>query len=135
MPANDPKDSHAMSTNDPKDMSKNELVREVRRLRHLLSEQMGAAPGVGESVDVQGIVLSKNREPVVRVRAGEASWDWALDQAREHALDVLAAATEADRDAATIAFLESGDFDRDTAGAFLAAMREHRAVWKGGRPA
>lgn len=114
---------------DPKEMSKNDLVREVKRLRHLLAQQMEAAPGVAPSISVVGIVRSTDREPAVQMRAGEAAWEMTLAEAREHAADTLAAAVEAERDAATIAFLFSTGMDEQEAGGFLLALRDHRVRW------
>ncbi len=118
-----------------RDWSKKDLAREVRRLRRLLEDQLQAAPGVGTEVTVQGIVSVSTGEPVVDMRAGEAAWQMTPAQARQHALIVLDAAVEAERDAATMAFMRSMDGDEPdedaerTAGAFLHAMREHRKDW------
>ena len=112
------------------DWSKNELIREVKLLRHLLEEQINAAPGTGPDVTVHGIVASKTREPLVQMRSGEASWQMTPAQARQHALILLDAAVECERDAATIAFIEDEmDLGPDRAGAFLQSMREHRKDW------
>lgn len=114
---------------DLKAWSKNDLVREVRRLRAMLAEQMDAAPGIGPELTVEGIVTSRDRTPLVRMRAGEAAWQFSLAQAREHAMDTLAAAVEAERDAATIAFLKAAGSDDQEAGGFLMALRDHRVTW------
>jgi hypothetical protein len=113
-----------------KNWSKNDLVREVVRLKHLLADQMEAAPGVGREVMVQGSVSSTTKKPFVKMRAGEAAWQMTPAQARQHALIILDAAVEAERDAATIAFVENimGQ-DEQAAGAFLLGMREHRIEW------
>lgn len=114
-------------TDDLKDMSKNDLVREVKRLRHMLAEQLDAAPGVGPEVVVQGIVASRDGTPLVQMRTGEAAWQMSPLDARRHALIVLNAATEAERDAATVEFLSTfSDGDEQFVGGFLAAMRDHR---------
>jgi hypothetical protein len=113
-------------------MSKNDLVREVVRLRAMLAEQMTAAPGIGEEVEVQGVVGMRDGKPHVHMRAGEAAWMLTPPEALEHALKTLAAAIEAERDAATIAFLQRPEglaFDEQTAGGFLMAMRDHRDAW------
>lgn len=117
-------------TDDVRAMSKRDLEREVIRLRAMLEEQLAAAPGVGPEVTVHGIVGARTREPLVAMRAGEAAWQMTPARARQHALIVLDAAVEAERDAATIAFLEQElDSGPEGAGAFLAAMREHRPDW------
>lgn len=122
---------------DIRSWSKNALVREVLRLRALLSQQMEAAPGVAPEITVQGMVASRTGEPAVQMRAGEAAWQMTPAQARQHALIVLDAAVEAERDAATVAFMDKvardgGDTGEEAerfAGGFLAAMREHRRDW------
>lgn len=119
-----------MSADDQlKDMSKNDLVREVRRLRSVLEEQMSAAPGVGTEVVVQGIVSVTDGQPIVSMRAGEAAWQLTPALARRHALLILDAAVEAERDAATIALLRTSGMDEQEAGGFLLLMREHRKDW------
>lgn len=120
--------------NDLKQMSKNDLVREIVKLRGLLSDQLAAAPGTGPEVTVQGIVGLTTREPIVQMRAGEAAWQMTTAQARQHALIILDAAVEAERDAATMAFFAKMDEDKDepdeqSAAAFLHMMREHRKEW------
>jgi hypothetical protein len=112
---------------------KNRLVAEVLRLRALLSEQMTAAPGVGEEVVVEGVVGMRDGRPWVHMRAGEAAWQLTPEQAREHAVATLERAIEADRDAATVAFLRETGMDEQDAGRFLMAMREHRTVFIEGR--
>lgn len=102
---------------------------EIERLRALLSDQINAAPGIGDNISVQGIVSSRNHEPLVHMRAGEAAWQFSLAQAREHAMDTLAATIEAERDAATIAFLKAAGSDDHEAGGFLMALRDHRVAW------
>lgn len=115
---------------DPKTWSKNDLVREVIRLRALLKDQMESAPGIGAEVEVQGIVASTSGKPFVQMRAGEARWQMEPHEARQHALILLDAAVECERDAATIAFLRAElDMDQQQAGAFLHVMREHRTNW------
>lgn len=118
-----------MTDDDLKGQSKNDLIREVRRLRALLSEQMAAAPGVGPDVTVQGIVGIKDGAPLVSMRAGEAARQFSPGEARHHAMLVLDAAVEAERDAATIAFLRGTGADDQEAGGFLMAMRDHRKSW------
>jgi hypothetical protein len=126
-----------MTVADPKSMSKNDLVREVGRLRALLEQQLAAAPGVGTEVTVQGIVSGTSGEPLVTMRAGEAVWQMTTAQARQHALIILDAAVEAERDAATVAFmrqmaLDGGDSQEEAeryAAGFLAMMRDHRRDW------
>lgn len=118
-------------------MSKRELEREVMRLRALLEQQMSAAPGVGDEITVDGIVSASTGRPVVAMRAGEASWQLSPSQARRHALIVLDKAVEAERDAATVAFLrevaaangEDEDEQIQSAGSWLMAMRSHRDDW------
>lgn len=112
-----------------KDLSKNELVREVQRLRALLAQQMAAAPGIGDEVVVEGIVSSTSGKPIVVMRAGEVVWQMTPAKAREHAYAVIGCAVEAERDAATLAYLLEMDAGASTAGAFLAGMREHRQQW------
>lgn len=121
-----------MSRDELREKSKNELVREVLRLRAMLGEQMSAAPGIGEEVEVQGVVGIRDGKPQVHMRAGEAAWMLTPTEALEHALKTLAAAMEAERDAATIAFLTDPHgpaFDEQTAGGFLMGMRDHRQAW------
>jgi hypothetical protein len=115
--------------NDLKDWSKNDLVREVGKLRQLLSDQLKAAPGTGPSVEVQGIVSSTSNMPYVQMRAGEAAWQMTPAQARQHAFLVMDAAVESERDAATIAFLEEMNFGEESASQYLLLMREHRKDW------
>jgi hypothetical protein len=116
--------------NDPlRDLSKNDLVREVQRLRHLLDQQMSAAPGIGDEVIVEGIVSITTGLPVVTMRAGEAAWQFTPAQAREHGYATIERAIEAERDAATIAFLRGADFDEQAAGSFLQSVRQHRQQW------
>lgn len=126
-----------MSRDELKAWGKNDLIREIHRLRALLDEQMSAAPGIGEEVTVQGIVAVSSGKPVVSMRAGEAAWQMTPAGARQHALVVLDAAVEAERDAATVAFLRemgeaSGQAEEEqirTAAGFLQQMREHRDNW------
>lgn len=116
--------------NDLKNMSKNDLVREVIKLRHLLSEQMKAAPGTGPEVVVHGLVSYTTKKPFVEMRAGEAAWQMTPAQARQHAFIIMDAAVESERDAATIAFLENEmNMNSDQAGVFLMGMRNHRKDW------
>lgn len=116
-----------------RDMSKNDLVREVKRLRAMLSQQMEAAPGIGEAVDVVGIVGMRDGAPLVQMRAGEAAWQMSPLDARRHALLVLNAASEAERDAATVEFMReyagkdaTEDEAQMFAASFLNALRDHR---------
>ena len=96
----------------------------------ILEQQMKAAPGTGPDVQVQGIVAYKDKQPYVQMRAGEASWEMTPAKARQHALILLDAAVEAERDAATIAFCEGPmQMSADAAGAFLSEMRNHRKDW------
>lgn len=118
-----------MTSDDLKSWGKNDLIREVRKLRALLEQQMSAAPGIGDEVTVDGIVGMASQEPIVVMRAGEAAWQFTPAQARQHALLVLDKAVEAERDAATVAFLREGDFPDETVGGFLVGMREHRQDW------
>jgi hypothetical protein len=122
-----------MGADEFRDWPKNRLVREVLRLRALLSEQMTAAPGVGEEVVVEGVVGMRDGRPLVHMRAGEAAWQFTPAQAREHAVATLERAIEADRDAATVAFLREAGMDDQGVGGFLMAMREHRTVFIEGR--
>lgn len=113
-----------------KDKSKNDLIREVKALKALLSDHMSAAPGVGTSVEVQGIVSFKTKKPWVVMRAGEAVWQMSPAAARQHAFLVHDAAIESERDAAIIAFLEVElQFDEHKAGIFLEEMQNHRMEW------
>jgi hypothetical protein len=116
-----------------RDWSKNDLVREVLKLRRLLAEQMSAAPGIGDEVVVEAIVAVSDGRPQVRMRAGEAAWQMTPQQAREHATVVLERAIEADRDAAVVAWLGEAGFDEAAIGGFLMEMREHRTVFIEGR--
>lgn len=110
------------------------LIDEVQRLEVILEQQMSAAPGVGDSIEVQGGVSSTSGQPFVQWRAGEAAGQFpTLMGAADFARWVLVAAVEAERDAATIAFLrEELEFDDDHAGAFLDRMRRHRTQFVGG---
>lgn len=116
-----------------RDSSKNDLIREVVRLRRMLAEQMLAAPGIGEEVVVEGIVGMKDGAPAVHMRAGEAAWMFTPQQAREHAIATLEKAIEADRDAAVVAFLREADFPDEKVNGFLHELREHRTVFIEGR--
>jgi hypothetical protein len=109
---------------------RDELVREVLRLRAMLREQMEAAPGVGDSIEVDGIVAVRDDKPLVRMRGGEATWSFTPEQAREHALATLCAAIEAERDASTIAFLKETGADMAGIGSFMTALRQHRTEWR-----
>ena len=113
-----------------KKMSKTQLLDEVMRLEVILEQQMKAAPGTSPDVEVQGIVASVDKQPYVQMRAGEAAWQMSPAKARQHALIVLDAAVEAERDAATIAFCEQTmDMSEVAAGGFLHEMRNHRKDW------
>lgn len=113
-----------------KQLSKNDLVRQVVRLQALLSDQLAASPGTSDELTVQGIVSSTTGQPVVQFRNGEVAWQQDPATARAHALQTLDAAVEAERDAATIAFLtQSSDLDDRDASAFLHGMRQHRTDW------
>lgn len=110
-------------------MSTRELRERVVALEALLEDQMRAGVGVGEAIEVDAIVRLGDRQPAVHLRSGEAAWEWTPSQARMFALFLLNAATEAERDAATIAFLDAADFTPEQASGFLVAMREHRVEW------
>lgn len=115
------------------DWSKNDLVREVLKLRRLLGEQLAAAPGIGAEVVVEAIVGVTDGQPLVRMRAGEAAWQMTPQQAREHATATLERAIEADRDAAVVAWLTERGWETREIGGFLMEMREHRTVFIEGR--
>jgi hypothetical protein len=119
----------AADRDDLKAWSKNDLVREVVKLRALLAKQMSAAPGVGDQVTIDALVSSETGEPVVEMRAGEVAWQFTAAQARSHTHGALEAAIEADRDAAVVAFMREAEFEEGQIGAFLHDMREHRTVF------
>jgi hypothetical protein len=114
---------------EPEAMSREQLIDEVVKLRHLLDEQMKAGVGLGSSVEVEGLATYEGK-PFVKVRSGEATWQWTPDEAREHALYTLNAAVEAERDAATVLFFREAGMEDEMAGAFLVGMREKRKDWK-----
>jgi hypothetical protein len=91
---------------------------------------------MGNTVSVQGIISSKTREPMVNVVNEDGNNQWQMNpaQARHFAMTILDSAVEAERDAATFAFLTSGrgsgmEFTDEDAGNFLAVMRDHRKDW------
>lgn len=114
-----------MGADEFQDMSKNDLVREVLRLRGVLEQQMSAAPGIGDEVVVEGIVGVMTGLPIVTMRAGEAAWQFTPAQAREHALATLERAIEAERDAAVITGLRDY-LGEGAAAAMVALIREKR---------
>lgn len=115
---------------DYRKLSKSQLIDRIIELEVLLSQQMGSAPGMERGVEVQGGVSFRTREPFIQMRSGEAAWQMTPAQARQHALIILDSAVEAERDAATIAFLsEAMDMPIENAATFLDEMRKHRKDW------
>lgn len=110
-------------------MSTADLRREVVRLQVMLEDQMNAAPGIGESLEVDPIVRAQDGLPQINLRSGEVGWSWSCPQARMITLTLLDAAVEAERDAAVVAFLRDHDWDDDIVGGFLSALRDHRSEW------
>lgn len=110
-------------------MSKAELIARVRSLESLLAEQMNAAPGIGDMIRVDPIVRDSDLLPEVHLRSGEVSWSWSTPQARMHALIVLDAAVEAERDAAFVAYLKASGFELEQIANLILEMRAHRSAW------
>lgn len=114
-----------MTREDLKALSKNDLIREVLRLRGILEQQMSAAPGIGDEIVVEGIVSVTTRQPLVSMRTGEAAWQLTPTHARQHALATLERAIEAERDAAVFVGITEA-FDEDTAVGLINMIRSTR---------
>lgn len=101
------------------------LETEVVKLSTLLSLELR---GDGMLLIESG-VSSTTGEPFVHIRWGELSGQLTVEQARGHALNVLACADGAEFDAAFLGFAQEAlSMDVPQAAAFVAAMRRARGV-------
>lgn len=104
-----------------KDLSKNELVRECRRLRQLAGQMR-----TGESLEFEAIVNSDG-VPKVNIRWDDIAAQVAPDDAQEMAISLLEVAEWARVDAAVFAaMLEMFDGNIQTAGGMMAILRKAR---------
>lgn len=116
-----------MSRIEYKDWSKNDLIREILRFKQAVQEAY--------SVRSEGVLMVDGKatadgSPFVQITDGEYSTQLEPGAARTHALVVLNAAVEAERDAATVAFLQQKmSLDNDGISVFLTEMRDHRKDW------
>lgn len=75
-----------------------------------------------DHVMVQSIVGAASGTPAVQCRVGFEQWQWDVDQAREHAMAVLAATEAAVHDAAVMRWLTLGAVGMDKNAAMTAIV-------------
>jgi hypothetical protein len=110
-----------------------ELEEEIRGLKHLLGQQMRS----DDALWMESGVSSRTGEPFVHMRWGDQSGQLGASEAREHAMNMLEAASAAEFDAALIKGLTAPEpdgpgFELDMAMRLLVIVREART---GGRNA
>ena len=111
---------------EPKDMSKNELVREVKRLRGLV-EQM--ARGGGPELEMVSGARSDGK-PFITMTWGTELGQLSPAEARMHALRMLEVAEGAESDGVTVTFLADQGFDEETVASWLLMQRDYREKLK-----
>lgn len=103
-----------------KAMSKNDLVRKVVELEHILARQVRHADiWVESGVNDQG-------KPFVSLGWGDMGGQLSVEEARQHGLGVIEAAYAADMDSRFVRVLEEIGIDRETAVMMLSHMRVER---------
>lgn len=111
-----------MADDDLKSWSKNDLVREVRRLREISRQVF---KGGGRELTMES-GTREDGKPFITMRWGSEVGQIGPDEARLHALRMLEVAEAAESDAVTVSFLVDKEFDEVGIASFLMMQRDWR---------
>ncbi len=89
-------------------------------VRRKLADELAGGAAPANVVTVQSIVSAQSGEPLVQCRVGFEQWSWAPEEARSHALALLACAEAAVHDAAMFRWLTLGEMSLPAAAAMQA---------------
>jgi hypothetical protein len=98
-----------------------ELEAEVRKLRHLLTRQLGG----GDTLWMESGV-NEHGKAFVHIHWGQESGQLTPAEAREHAVAMLEVAAATEHDAALWHVLREADFEPEIIAGLLGLMRERR---------